>query len=192
MKAQLAGLCMGLLMASPAFAATYTFTEKSEVKFVATAPMRWNGVHGVSHSVGGKIELPDGKFEAAQVGISVPITSFEAKSGLDQHAFTALEAGKYPAAMFKSQRIAIESKTETPDGLRLTGQISGLLNFHGIVRPMTAPFTALLGPDESTFDTEFRVSLSDHQVAPITVLIITMDDAVSIRCRLVATTLSAR
>ncbi len=186
MKAQLVGLCLGLTLAAPALAETYAFTEKSEVKFVATAPLRWNGVHGVSHTIRGRIEIPDGQLEQAQVGISVPITSFEAKSGLDQHTFTALEAAKYPAAMFKSKSITVDSRTETPQGLRLTGTISGLLNFHGVVRPISIPFNALLGPEESTFDSEFKISLAEHGVAPITVLIITMDDPVTIHLRLVA------
>lgn len=186
MKAQLAGLCAGLLMAAPAFADTYTFTDKSEVKFTATAPMRWNGVHGKSHTLYGKIEVPNGKLEQALVGVSIPVLSFEAKSGLDQHAFTTLDVGTYPAVMFRGKSITIDSRTDTPEGVRLVGKINGLLNFRGVVRPITAPFTALHGPKESTVDSEFKVSLAEHKVPPIRVLIIQMDDAVTINLHLVA------
>lgn len=192
MRSHVTALCVGLLTALPAFAQanttqTYVFTDKSKVKFVATAPMRWNGVHGISHDVRGKIEIPHGDFENAKVGISVPITSFAAKSGLDQHAFTALEAPYYPAAMFRGKQIKVESRTETPEGLKLTGTISGLLNFHGVVQPVTAPFTFVEGPKESTIESEFKVSLSAHKVAPIRVTIIEVDDPVTISLKLVAT-----
>lgn len=186
MKAQLAGFCVGLLVAAPAFADTYTFTDKSEVKFTATAPMRWNGVHGKSHVVTGKIEVPNADLEKALVGISIPITSFEAKSGLDQHAFTALEAARHPAVMFRGKSLTIDSRTETPEGVRLVGKINGLLNFHGVTRPLSAPFTALHGPNESRVDSEFKVSLSDHHVEPVRVLIIQVDDAIKINLHLVA------
>lgn len=187
MKAQLAGLCLGLLVAAPAVADTYTFTDKSEVKFTATAPLRWNGVHGKSNTFKGKIEIPaSGKLEDALVGVSVPLLSFEAKSGLDQHALTALEASRHPAVMFKSRRITIDSRKETPEGLRLAGKIDGYLNFHGVTRPITAPFTALQGPMESTVDSEFKVSLSEHHVEPIRVTVIQMDDLVTIHLHLVA------
>lgn len=187
MKALLAGLGLGLLLAAPAFAETYTFTDKSKVTFVATAPMRWNGVHGTSHDVRGKIEVPSGKFEDALVGIAIPIVSFEAKSGLDQHAFTALEAAHYPAVMFRGKKITIDSRTQTPEGLKLVGKIDGLLNFHGVVQPLSAPFTIIQGPQESTIESDFKVSLSAHKVPPIRVTIIEVDDPVSIHMKLVAT-----
>jgi len=186
MKAQLAGLCASLLLAAPAFADTYTYTDKSEVMFTATAPMRWNGVHGISHDVYGRIEVPNGKLEQAKVGIGVPITSFQAKSGLDQHAFTALEAAKFPAVMFKSQTITVDSRTETPEGVRLTGKIDGYLNFHGVVQPVSTAFTALQGNEESSIDTEFPISLASHHVDPITVFVITIDDQVKVHVHLVA------
>ncbi|HEY9857146.1 MAG TPA: YceI family protein [Stenomitos sp.] len=187
MKAQLAGICASLLLAAPAFADTYTFTDQSEVKFTATAPMRWNGVHGVSNDVYGRIEIPsNGKLEEAKVGIGVPITSFRAKRGMDLHAFTALEAAKYPAVMFKAKTITIDSRTETPEGTRLTGKIDGYLNFHGVVQPLSTAFTALQGPVESTIDAEFPISLSSHHVEPITVVVITMDDQVKMHIHLVA------
>ncbi len=186
MKALIAGLGLGLLLAAPAFAETYTFTDKSKVTFVATAPMRWNGVHGTSHDVRGKIEVPAGKFEQALVGIAIPIVSFEAKSGMDQHAFTALEAAKHPAVMFRGKSIVIDTKTETPEGVRLAGKINGLLNFHGVVQPITAPFTVVQGATESTIESEFKVSLSAHKVPPIRVTIIEVDDPVTIHLKLVA------
>lgn len=186
MKALFAGALAALLVAAPAFAETYNFLDKSEVKFTATAPFRWNGVHGVSHDVRGYIEVPGGKLENALVGVSIPITSFVAKRGMDLHAYTALEAAKFPAVMFKSKSLTIDSRSETPEGLKLAGTIEGFLNFHGVVRPISVPFTALQGPDESTIDTEFPVSLASHEVEPITVLVITMDDRVTVHVHLVA------
>lgn len=186
MKKVWGSLVLGLCWAAPAWADTYTCNDQSLISFTAFAPIRKDGVRGESHTVLGKIQLPDGKLDAVAAGFAVPITSFAAKSGLDQHTFEAVEAAKYPAVMFRSKQVTIESTAEGPDGTHLTGTISGLLNFHGVKRALTCKFTALQGPGESTLDTEFPVSLTDYGIDRPQIMFIKVDDVVQIGVHLVA------
>lgn len=186
MKAQFAVCLMSLLVASPAQAMTYAFTDESAVKFTAYAPLRENGVHGVCRKVLGRLEVPEGDYEKAFAGISVPINAFEAKRGLDQHALTAIEAPLFPSTAFVSKKFHVVSRRQEADGTHLAGTVEGTLAFHGVQRPLVAEFTAVDGLHRSTFDSAFWISLSEFGIEAPTVLIITIRDKVKIDLHLVA------
>lgn len=186
MKVQLAAAALALLMTLPAQAATYKFTPESTVTFHAYAIMRENGVHGVCRTVKGRVEVPEGNYDKAFAAVGLNLYDFEAKSGLDQHLFTAIEAPLHPGVAFVSKKFTVTSKKQEADGTHLEGTVDGVIEWHGIKHPISAPFTAVDNGKKATLDSEFWVSMEDHHVEAPTVMIITMRDKVKIDLHLVA------
>lgn len=186
MKATLLGLALALAAAAPASAETLVlgFTQDSWAKFTATAPTRENGVHGISHNVQGRIFVPGGRWEEAKAEIGIPVLSFAAKSGMDQHTFTSINAGKYPMVIFRSKKIEIASRTTEADGTRLAGKVTGILHFHGRQRQLTTDFTALVASESARMDTEFKFLLSEFDVERPRMAIFLVDDPVLINVSL--------
>lgn len=186
MKPVLGAMALLLVTSSPARAATYLPTAESRITFLATAPIRTEGAGGESHAVQGQIVVPDETLVGITAGLRLPVTSFVAKSGLDQHAFKAVEAAAFPAVMFKSKQVTIATRHATPEGTRLTGTLTGLLNFHGVARPLTATYSALVGPERGELDSEFTVSLTEFGIPRPQIMFVMVDDLIRIGVHVVA------
>lgn len=182
MAAPVLGLALATVIAMQAGADTqiYRLTEKSWARFTATAPTRENGVHGLSHNVQGRIFIPGGRIADAKAEIGIPILSFAAKSGMNQHTYTAVEAARYPMVIFRSKSIQVESVTPEAGAERIKGKVTGILHFHGVQRQLTSDFSALVGPDGVRIDAEFKFLLTDYGVERPRMAIFQVDDPVLI------------
>jgi polyisoprenoid-binding protein YceI len=167
-------------------AVSYAFSDQSEVTFTAFAPIRKDGVHGTTRQVRGSLQVPGGRLDRAKVEVRIPILSFRGKPEMIQHACKAVRAARFPEVVFKGERIAVTSSESRPDGNHVAGKIKGTLDFHGIRKPIEAPFQAVVAKDGAKVSTEFPVSLTEFGVEKPKIMFVEVDDAVKISADLVA------
>ncbi|HVP67950.1 MAG TPA: YceI family protein [Anaeromyxobacteraceae bacterium] len=130
-------------------------------------------VEGVSRDVEAKALVKEDGSAVAQA--RVPVASFHSgDANRDSHMLEAVDAGRYPFVTVKAA-IQLGPTRELPDkAIPADAEV----DFHGIKRRMTIPFTLVRQPGgELRVRGSFDVSLDAHGVARPSLLFVKIDDA---------------
>jgi hypothetical protein len=99
------------------------------------------------------------------ISVTVPVNTFKTGIGLrDRHMMDAIEEVKYPNVIL-AVKLADVKKPAIDD--TQTGDISGILTFHGISRPVGIHYTTHIDREGHTgVDASFTIDIRDFGVTP--------------------------
>jgi polyisoprenoid-binding protein YceI len=137
---------------------------------------------GKTGSVSGTIIADPATPSAAQVELSVDLASLDTANKLrNQHMRERyLQTGSFPAATFKSVSIVAPSPIvpNQPADISVTGDFS----LHGVTKRMTIPVkVTLLADGRIHAISTFKVRMPDFGISVPKNLVVTVDDAVTVR-----------
>jgi len=151
--------------------------EKSEVGFAASFPL--GNFNGTTREVEGQLAADPADLQAGVTGyVLVKAANLHTGSGgRDRDMQRALSVDRFPDIRFTVQRVAASfpSATDRADVL-LT--ITGLMQIHGIERPVTFPARLRLRDDKIWVRGEAELKMSDYGVKPPSHFLLSVKDRV--------------
>lgn len=164
--------------------------EASELIYELRHPLHM--VRGISRDLHGTLIIQEAPpYLRTPCQIKAPLSSFSSRNrNRDANALAALESWRFPYAEVLLQRVEMLPRAgiHSPQGSprNSDGMVHGVVGLHGVLRPFTAKFQARASSRNFTIEAAFSLSLAAHGVERPQLLLLPVDDAVSIRCRLVA------
>lgn len=126
---------------------------------------------GTSKDVSCVIQL-NAQGEVEKVAATAKVKSFDSQnSNRDSHMLEVTDALTYPNVSLYSTSVS-----RTPDGY----QVKGVLNFHGVEKPIDIQVRETANAKQRTFSGSFIFLLEDHKVDRPTLFMIKTDNEVRI------------
>jgi len=175
-----------LALAAPAAAGVvrYEIGEGSEIVFESKAPL--DSFEGRTKSVRGWFEADlDAPADSVALEVVVDLATFDTGIGKrNQHMReNHLETDRYPRAWFRGGAVEAVRREEGA----LVVALRGMLDLHGVVRPLVCDVTIRPQDDGSVaVATDFVVLLSDHDIERPRFLVMKLADEQKVAVRLKA------
>lgn len=140
--------------------------SKSFINYHMSHPMHnWDGT---SKDIDGIVQYEDNSKKINKVVISVKISSFDSKnSNRDAHMLEITDAIKYPSVTFVSTTIKEEGSNV---------DISGIINFHGVNKPIHFIGNEIVVNNKKIINGEFIVLLEDFKIERPSMMLMKTDN----------------
>jgi len=150
-------------------------SEKSFLSYEGKHPAHnWTGI---SKDIKGSFIFDKDQPILSSVDLYIPVFSFDSgNSNRDSNMLDVVEDYFYPSVSFTSSSITKEKEQY---------YINGVIFFHGIEKKMRIPVKFIIENDTIVVDTNFIISLSDHDIKHPSFLTIKIKDNIEIKLHLV-------
>jgi len=190
---RLTGIVMLALGAAPSHAERFVITPGAgnRVQFESKAAVET--FTGKTSKVDGSVVLDPAQLgDSIAVEVVVDMASLDTGIGLrnkhmcDNH----LDCAKFPRARFVAGKLGKPTAPALAPGSKVSFELSGTLDLHGVARPLTAPVEMTLveasGARHLEISTHFPVKLADFQIARPTMLVLKLNDVQQVTVKLIA------
>ena len=138
---------------------------------------RIHTVYGVSRQANSVVELNKNTQDIEAVRVTVPVKSFDSGNRTrDKSMLKTTDADKYPEVQFQSSSIHTNANQL---------EVTGLLNFHGITKPVSFKATKQQTDKSLVITGSFEISLEEFGIKRPSVFGMKVRDTLSVRFQMV-------